>query len=184
MASLRFPTVRDVYDAFPTARDDVGEPISDTDSLALLQALAQNGAWDSAISFCAYLLPRRDAVSWGCQSLRHMQREFTEVEIEALNAAEKWVHEPEEGNRREALKIGTLTSSRMPAAWMALAAGWSGGSIMPPEYGMVPAEPHQTARAVRAGLLIAASKILTADVAKVMRACMAIGADLALGKRK
>ena len=30
------------------------------------------------------------------------------------------------------------------AAWMALAAGWSGGSVMPPEFGNAPAAPHQT----------------------------------------
>jgi hypothetical protein len=180
MASLRFATVRDLYDAFPTAKDDVGMPASDEPSLAFLQSLVAQGAWEAAVSFCAYLLPRREAVWWGCQSLRRMKSQFPPPELAALDAAEAWVLEPEEDSRRAALKVGMLTDGGLPAAWMALAAGWSGGSIMPPEYGFMSAGPHQTARAVRAGIMIAMTQMLSDQVPAVLKPCVDSGIELAL----
>ena len=70
MASLRFPTVSDLYGAFPTAKDDVGTDPGNEPPLTFLQSLVEKESWDKAVSFCAYLLPRREAVWWGCQSLR------------------------------------------------------------------------------------------------------------------
>jgi len=180
MALLRFPTVRDLYDAFPTAADDVGTPASDEESLAFLRSLMANAAWDPAVSFCAYVLPRREAVSWGCQSLRRIQPQLAPAEISALAAAERWVREPEEQFRREALKVGMLGDVRMPAVWTALAAGWSGGSMMPPEYPAMPAAPHQTARAVRAGLLIAMTQLPHDLTSKVMKTCLENGIQMAV----
>ena len=71
MASLRFPTVADLYDAFPAAQDDVGIEPSGEPSLTFLRALVAREAWIRH-SFCAYLLPRREAVWWGCQSVRRI----------------------------------------------------------------------------------------------------------------
>lgn len=184
MASLRFPTVRDLYDAFPTAADDVGAPPNDTDSLAFLRSLAEQESWNAAVSFCAYLLPRRDAVWWGCQSLRRIQSQFTPAEIAALDAAESWVQQPEEELRRAALDVGLATDNRLPAAWMALAAGWSGGSITPADYGMVPAEPYQTARALRAGLLMAMARLISDDAPAIMKPCIESGIALADDDRR
>jgi hypothetical protein len=179
MALLRFPTVRDLYDAFPTAENDVGAPANDEDSLAFLRSLMASEEWDKAVSFCAYILPRREAVLWGCQSLRRLQSEPRQAEIAALAAAETWVREPEEHTRREALNAGMRGDVRTAAVWLALAAGWSGGSMMPPEFAAMPAAPHQTARAVRAGLLIAMTQISADRVAKVVEPCLEDGLRLA-----
>ncbi|HVV93443.1 MAG TPA: hypothetical protein VHD15_08500 [Hyphomicrobiales bacterium] len=183
MASLRFATLGDLYEAFPTAADDIGEAPADAQPLAFLQALAAAGSWDKAVSLCAYLLPRREAVWWGCQSLRRMIPLAPEEE-DGLAWAEAWVREPEEGRRRAALRYGGEADSRLPSSWMALAAGWSGGSIVPPEVGVVPAAPHQTARAVRAGLMIAMVRIASENLPAVMTPCLAEGAALAGGERR
>jgi hypothetical protein len=172
MALLRFPTVRDVYDAFPAAADDVGMPASDEKSLAFLESLIARDAWDSAVSFCAYMLPRRQAVGWGCQSLRRIQIQPAPPEIAAVDAAERWVREPEEEFRREALRTGMAGDVRQAGVWLAFAAGWSGGSMMPPEFPPMPAAPYQTARAVRAALLIAMTQLPQNVTAEVMRACL------------
>jgi hypothetical protein len=179
MALLRFPRVRDLYDAFPTALDDVGIPASDEPCLALLRSLITREAWNPAISFCAYMLPRREAVSWGCQSLRSMQPQLSQAEATTLNAAEAWAREPEEAFRRAALELGTRGDAGLPASWMALAAGWSGGSIVPPEYAPVRAPPEQTARAVRTGLFIAIAGIPVEDVPAILKPCIEQGATLA-----
>lgn len=180
MTSLRFATVRDLYEAFPWALEDVGEPASDASSLDFLRGAVAEAKWGMAISYCAYLLPRRETVWWGCQSLRRMAQLLPQ-EAEILAVAEAWVREPEEERRRAALELSQQADTRLPATWMALAAGWSGGSIVPPQMGIVPAPPYQTARAVRAGLMIGMTRIPNADLAKVMQACVEDGIHLAIG---
>ena len=181
MNSLRFATARDLYDTFPTAKVDVGTPASDEDSLAFLQSLVAAGAWQSAVSFCTYLLARREAVWWGCQSLRRMMPDSAVPETAALDAAEAWVHEPEEELRRNALNVGMAGNGGTPGTWMALAAGWSGGSIVPPEFANIPAGPHLTARAVRAGILIALTHVPEQEVPTLVGPCIEEAIQLALG---
>jgi hypothetical protein len=171
MGALRFETVQSLFDAFETAPVDIGGEADDTPVLIALQSAIDGKAWDRAISLCAYLLPRREAVWWGCQSLRHIRPEASAAESAAIEAAEAWVKDPGDDLRRAALRGGMLGDGRLPATWMALAAGWSGGSVMPPEYGPAPVEPYQTARAVRAGLLIALVEVLSDDVASILTPC-------------
>jgi hypothetical protein len=130
MTSTRFATVRDLYQAFPVAQDDVGAEPSDEPTLEFLRELVAKENWDAAVSYCAYLLPRREAVWWGCQSLRMMQPHRAPQDNAAIEVAESWVREPEEPRRREALNLGSQGDTRSPATWMAIAAGWSGGSIV------------------------------------------------------
>jgi hypothetical protein len=178
MALLRFPTVRDLYEAFPTARDDVGVDASGESSLAFLELLASMQVWDAAISFCAYLLPRREAVWWGCQSLRGMIH-LTPYESDLLAAAQAWVREPDEERRWQALDYARAADTLLAATWMALAAGWSGGSVVRPQYGSIPPSPEQTARAVRAGLMIALARVPGEHVDTVMAQCVGYGIRLA-----
>lgn len=184
MALLRFPTVRALYDAFPTAPGDVGIPASGEPCVTFLGSLIAREAWTPAIAFCAYLLPRREAVWWGCQSLRSMQPQLTQAELAALDVAEAWVHEPDETFRRAALDLHARGDAGLPAIWMALAAGWSGGSIVPPEYPGVRTPPEQTARAVRSGLLMAMCRIPAEDVGRAVTPCIENAIALVLAPNK
>jgi hypothetical protein len=182
MPDLRFATVRDLYEAFPTAEEDVGLPPSDEASLPFLQSLVKQESWSAAVSFCAYLLPRREAVWWGCQSVRRLQPQRSPKEAAALDLAEAWVHEPEENRRRQALALGMQGDNRSPTTWMLLGVGWSGGSVMPQQNMMVPPAPQQTALAVRAGVLIALAWIPKPDAAKLAKPCLEDGIKLAVGE--
>ena len=146
-----------------------------------LRSLIEKEQWDAGVSFCAYLLPRREAVWWGCQSLRRLKPELSQAGLAPIEAAEAWVREPEDEIRREALRVGMRSDTLQPAAWMALAAGWSGGSIIPPEYGVLEAGPEQTARAVRAGILIAMTQIPTEQFPELVKPCLDGGIALASG---
>ena len=178
MGGLRFESLEALFDAFPTARSDIGGESEAAPVLESLQSFVEDKAWDKAVSLCAYLLPRREAVWWGCKSLRRIQPQLAPAEIAVVEAAEAWVKEPEDDNRRQALKTGMLGDIRSAATWMALAAGWSGGDLMPPEYGPTPAEPHQTARGVRAGLLIALAGVPSDSVATMIEPCIADAIEL------
>ena len=152
MTSVRFATVSDLYDAFPTARRCRSARAREP-SLTFLQSLVEERV-GQAVSFCAYLLPRREAVWWGCQSLRALRHPYERPRLRRLTPPR-----PGSTSRTKSRARGARARKPrrpgLPATWMALAAGWSGGSIAPPEMRSVPPAPYQTARAIRAGLLIA-----------------------------
>ena len=70
MATLRFATARDVAEAFPTLVEDMLAEPGEREPLAFLRELADGETPEDAVSFCAYVLPRRDAVWWACRSVR------------------------------------------------------------------------------------------------------------------
>jgi hypothetical protein len=54
MATIRFATVRDLYEAFPIAQDDVGAEPSDEPALDFLRALVEEENWEGGVaSRCA-----------------------------------------------------------------------------------------------------------------------------------
>jgi hypothetical protein len=181
MSQVRFATVRDLFDTYPSASADVGAAEDGMRSLDFVRALVGKKDWQPAVSFCAYLLPRRVAVAWACRSIRRMVGALRSDEDRMLGFAEDWVQEPEEPRRRKALASGTVGDTRSPASWVALAAGWSGGSVVPDEMGYVPADPEQTAKAVRVAFFIALSKLEGDAKHRVMTACLEDGIKLASG---
>ena len=159
MAQIRFVTVRDLYETFPTAVRDVGEDICDDPSIDFIRAQAQRGNFGAALAYCAYLLPRREAV-WWCVSCVRQVEGVTAAEKACLDSAEAWVRDPEELRRRHALDLGMQTNSKLSGTWAALAAGWSGGSMSPSEAAYrVPVSPHLTAQAVRVAMMSAAPRV-------------------------
>jgi hypothetical protein len=151
---LRFAAARDVFEAFPTAYEDITTKPNDQLPLVFLRELVKGPTPDDAIPFCAYLLPRREAVAWASQSVRALLEKPTKYDEVALKAAEDWVRAPEDQNRRRALKIGTTANQRAASAWVALAAAWSGGP-MTVSGGGPPAPPQLTARATFTAIRIA-----------------------------
>jgi hypothetical protein len=182
MRQVRFATVRDLFDSFPSAAADVGAAEEDLNSLEFVRRLIAAQRWEPAISFCAYLLPRRAAVAWASRSVRRMISSPRPDESRLLEFAEVWVDDPDEPRRRKALSAGTVGDTKSPATWVALAAGWSGGSIVPEEMGFAPADPEQTAKAVRVALFIALSRIEAAEKQRLMTACLQDGIQLASGE--
>ena len=181
MSRLRFTTAHEVLDTFPQARADIGREVADADPLACLDALAAADAAGAAVAFCAYLLPRREAVWWACRSLRHLLGTPAPDGDPALKAAEAWVAVPDDGRRRAALDLAMASDLASPWPWLALSAGWAGGSMSPGEHA-VAAPPHLTARAVRAALLLALAQAPAKSRDDKARQCLAIGRRLASGQ--
>ena len=177
MARLRFETANDLLEAFPGAAEILMIEPADTPSLAFLQDLVEQSV-DKAVGFCAYLLPRRDAVWWACQSVRTLRTPQSDDEQKALRAAEDWVREPEVTLRIAALQIGRTSNSQKPASWLALAAGWA-GATMPVDDKWAAVPPDQTAKAVRAAILIAASNMDPEKRSELLKGCITAGAQLA-----
>lgn len=172
MRLIRFPTTRDLYEAFATAQQDIEMEPSDAAPLDQLHSLGKAGEWDKAVSFCAYLLPRREAVWWGCRSTRRLVPKLAPAEEPGLQAAEEWVKTPEEDLRVAALELGMRSDFNCPTTWLALAAGWSGGNMALGAQASAPPPPQQTARAVRAAVLGAVARVAPGERTDSLRACV------------
>lgn len=179
MTRLRFETARDLFEAFPEAKERLMIDAGDEPSLPFLNDLAERSV-DKAVGFCAYLLPRREAVWWACQSVKTLSPPESADERQSMDVAQEWVKNPEEDVRLAALKTGQAGDHRQAATWLALAAGWA-GNTMPFDDKTVPVPPDQTAKATRAAILIAAAKCDPTKRAELLRNCIQEGARLAAG---
>lgn len=171
---IRFATVDDLYAAFPTAAVEVGAQAARQPSLAFLEKCIREGAWDTAISFLAYLLGKRESVWWGCACLRQAPVDGP-IEEACIRAAEEWVRTPDDAYRSSALDLGMQSSQQRPATWIALAAGWSSGNMSGDEQFRIPPPPQLTSQAVRAAILSAATRIPMDEQAGIFRNWTATG---------
>ena len=144
----------DLFKTFPTAVSDVGVEPSEARSLDFIKLLSNRRDLRAGLSFCAYLLPRREAVWWGCQCLRQTSQLHPEEDVQVA-AAEAWVREPGEPNRLQAFDRGTKGDTKSSGTWICLAAGWAGGTLPMTTQSPVAVPPHLTAQAVRVALILA-----------------------------
>lgn len=112
-----------------------------------------------AIQLLPHLLPKRRAVWWGCLcAWDAYQGEASPICVDALQGALRWVVTPSEVHRVAARPLGEAADLSTPAGCLALAAGFSDGSMLAPELPSVPVPPELTARLVGAAVLLAAAE--------------------------
>jgi hypothetical protein len=175
---LRFNTARDLFDAFPEAAEDISAEPGDQPSMDYLNALLDSPTPENAVTFCAYLLPRREAVWWGHQCLHRIPDAMEPSDFAMLDLAEDWVREPDEERRQAALGAALQTKPSTPAVWIAFAAGWSGGSMLDASDPAVPPPAHLTAKAVNAGILSLLARVDQSQRAATLRAFVEMGIQL------
>jgi len=112
-----------------------------------------------AIRLLAYVLPKREAVGWGCLCVRQsLGTEDASKISETQVAAERWVSNPDEANRRAAKAAADKEGLESPSGMLALAAFVSGGSIVAENVEPVPPPDHLTAQLVSVAVMITAVK--------------------------
>ena len=133
---LRFNTARDLFEAFPAALEDMVARPSDRGSLEFLKDLCRDRRRRTPSPSAPISCSRREAVWWGHQCLNQLPGDTWRRRTRQLLAlAEDWVRRPEEETRNTALDAGMASPTKTPGVWIALAAGWSGGSMMGPDDG-------------------------------------------------
>jgi len=172
MARLRFATARELIGAFPFARYDLEAKPTEQPPVEFIQSLVAAGAYRDAVSCCAYLLPRREAVWWACQCVRAARKSLFPEEKAALAAAEAWVRTPEEEFRQAAMAFGTDEPTDSAAIWACRAAAFSGGVVSNTPKGPVRAQPEATARAARAAVLIVAAAVERDKQDQYLKTCI------------
>ncbi|MGJ0486961.1 MAG: DUF6931 family protein [Methylomicrobium sp.] len=122
-----------------------------------MNTLLEQQLYSDAIRFLARALPKREATWWACICARGIMTQDTPPAMRAaLEAAEQWVYKPTEANRRLADAAARATSFDGPAAWAAMAAFWSEGSMAPEDAPAVPPADNLTGKAVAGAVMLAA----------------------------
>jgi hypothetical protein len=148
-----------------------------------LAVLTERGLHADAIAFLARALPKRRAVWWGCLCAWHMVRpEPSPVEEEGLEAAVRWALDPSEENRRAAEMPGPQEELDTPAACLARAAFWSGGSLAPAGLPEVPPPAGLTGRLVAGAILLAGVRRDFRHYRDHYRQFLALGLEVARGE--
>lgn len=178
-AGLLFEYAKDLFEAFPTVGEDMVARPDTQPSLAWFAQLLLSPVPEEAITFGAYLLPRRRAVWWGHRCVVSIIHLLTDQDLRMLQIAEAWVREPEEDQRNLALEEGMAARNKTPGVWIALAAGWAGGSVVEPHLPRVPPAPYMTPRAVNAGILGALARVDNANRVQVLKSFVDMGVTLA-----
>jgi hypothetical protein len=177
MSRVRFATARALFDTFPETYKKIGAKPTDQFPIDFLKGLVSQGRLDDAVTFCAYLLPRREAVWWACGCVRAHQGDIPQDRAAGLLAAEAWVYEPDEDRRVAALGIGTKGDSNDPMTWLALGAGWSAGSMH--QGAAAPVPPYMTARCTRIAVVLSTRFLKKDERPARLQACIAEGIKLA-----
>ena len=179
MSLVRFATAEALFETFPELSQKIRAKPSEQSPLEFLRSLVATGKIEDAVTFCSFLLPRREAVWWACRSARAPSGHIAEDRATALLAAEAWVKQPDDEHRQAALELGTKGHFDDPLTWVALAAGWAGGFLISGPHHSIPMPQYMTARATRTAILISALSVKWDQRPAYLQACVADGTRLA-----
>ncbi len=128
----------------------------DTSTKEFIAVLVEKELLKDAIRMIAYLLPRREAIGWGCLCVRHALAAQNAQPPAIQAATERWVAAPTEENRWAAKKMADVEKPRTPSGLLALGVFFAGPSIAPPQHPKpIPPPPALTAVMVSNAVLLA-----------------------------
>lgn len=145
-----------------------------------LPLLEKAGAPLDMLMALAYALPAREAIWWSCLATR---RDMTKEEADAshpIKAAENWVFQPGEKNKKIAEKVFKRTAGDDPAKLCVMAALYGDGKVDLGEDQKIDAPPYVTQGCAYSAIVGAASR---AEEGLLERAALLIdqGLDIARG---
>jgi hypothetical protein len=139
-----------------------------------LDGLLEKQLYLDAVRFLAHALPKREGFWWACLCARGAPA----PQAAALQAAERWVADPSEANRRAAQEAAEAAGVGTPAGCAAMAAFWSGGSMAPPNVPAVPPGETLTAHGVAGAVLLSAVLTEPEKAADKQRKFLAQGVEV------
>jgi hypothetical protein len=144
-----------------------------------LSALTGAGQHPDAVRVLAHALPRREGVWWAWATAKRASGAEPAAPIKAaLDATERWIAQPTEDNRRNAMARAEAIGFDTPAGCAALAAFLSGPTLAPPHIEQaVPPPEYGAAKAIAGAVLISA--VIEPDKAvEKMHAALLQGLDV------
>jgi hypothetical protein len=118
--------------------------------------LVEKELFKDVIRLYAYLLPKREAIGWGCLCLRHVLASPEGKPLPAVQlAAERWVSAPNEENRWAAKQAADKAESKTPSVLLALGVFFAGPSLAAPNRRPVPPPAELTSGMVANAVILA-----------------------------
>ena len=176
---IRFAAAANVFEAFADLKQLVAPPQDDRTPLDYARDLLSSRRPTDSVAFLAHVLPRREAVWWARQCVAALLG--VGLEDDALKAADAWVRTPDEASRNAALAAAEAADQSSPAAWLAFAAAWSGGSMVRPDKTPMAAPASACARSACAAITMAAARGDPLGLVARIRACVEAGVRFAEG---
>ena len=178
--TLRAIKARAVFGVIPEIAVEVElQPEPDERSVDFALRLIDSPTPEEAVTFAAQMFVPRAAVWWGHECLRVSAALLGPDDTVWMERAAHWVGNPSEPVREALLAQAMAESKRGPGAWLALAAGWSGGSMAPPGSPIVPPPPHLTGRGVNAAILMTLARAERASRQGFLKSYLSMARDLA-----
>jgi hypothetical protein len=147
-----------------------------------LDLLTQKGELLDAVRFLAHALPKPEAVWWGVQCARAALGPTPAPKAAAaLAAAERWLSDPTDENRRASLPAAEQAGVDTAAGCAAVGVFLSGGSLGPPALPPIPPAEDLTARVVAGGVFVAATASELDKAKEKLASCVAKGIEVASG---
>jgi len=147
-----------------------------------LDLLMEKQYFMDAINLLSHSLPKREAVWWGCIcAKKHQDSVNDDLYKKSIAAAEKWVYDPSEKNRRVAEFYAEKGQYETAASWVAAAAFWSGDSIMPEGEPVVAPADYLYSHAIRGCIITCVGMDDGTDVEERYKAYLSHGLNIANG---
>ena len=128
----------------------------DSTTKEFIALLVKKELYRDAIRLVAFMLPKREAVGWGCLCVRHIQSLQPDKPLPPVHtAAERWVSAPNEDNRWAAKQAADQDDPKTPSGLLAMAAFFAGPSMAPPNLQAVPPPEHVTSEIVGNVIILA-----------------------------
>ncbi len=183
LPKLRFALASHLTDQIEPSAEALPLLTPDLTAAGMIQALADAGLVTEAMRYLALALPRREAVWWACVVRQLLlPAEVPPAEAAAWAAAEAWVYQPTEANRRATYAPAAALKFETPGAYAALGAFWSGGSLAPPEAAVVvPPGDALTGSAIGAALLLSCVPGPAKTIGARHTSALMAGVDIANG---
>ena len=130
---------------------------SDAPPLEVITQLNQAECYIDLGHFFAHALPMREAIWWCVQAMRLRQPDWSLEEAKLIDDCERWVREPNEGQRRRIESQLEAMKDDSAPKWLGQAVFWSGtGSIAPADNPVVMPVEYLYAKAVAGAVNTAA----------------------------
>jgi hypothetical protein len=126
----------------------------------LLRVLMRERLHVDAVRILLRVLPKRYALAWTCECFKRdaERAALSPADAACLAAAEHWVADGGDAAREAALEHAEAGKFETAGSWVAAAAAFSGGSLAPPGYAVVPPKEFLTADACFAALCLLAAR--------------------------
>jgi hypothetical protein len=139
---------------------------NDFSTKQFIALLMEKELFKDALRMVAFLLPRREAVGWGCLCVRNVLGSQKDKPLPEVHAAvERWVSAPNEENRWAAKQAADKEDPKTPSGLLAMAAFFAGPSMAPPNLQAVP-PPDQATSEIVANVVFLAGVVKQPEKAK------------------